>query len=137
MVIQIYLTKAIVRFKDKYLLLKKAKDIIPENVGKWECSGGRIDKDEDPKKAVLREIKEETGLTCDIIKELPFLQMTDQKYNSQCHVFLVKTYSDNVKLSSEHTEYRWVTPEEAKKMPFVLFASLILEYFEHAEEYFK
>lgn len=137
MVMKIYLTKSVVRFKDKYLLLKKAEDIVAENVGKWECPGGRIDKDEDPEKAVLREIKEETGLKCEIIRELPFLHKRNKKYESLCHVYLVQALSNKIKLSSEHSEYKWVRPEEVKNMPLVLFADLLLEYFEHAKKYLK
>lgn len=137
MTIKIYLTKGIVRFKDRYLLLKKAKDIVPENIGKWECPGGKIDRDEDPEKAVLREVEEETGLKCEIIKELPFLHKRDKKYESLCHVYLIQAPSDKVKLSPEHSEYKWVRPEEVKDMPLVLFAELLLEYFGHAEKYLE
>jgi|TARA_Y100000310_G_scaffold61961_1_gene57200 8-oxo-dGTP diphosphatase len=134
---KIYLTKGIVRFKDKYLLLKKVKDMVPENAGKWECSGGKIGKDEGPKKALLREIKEETGLGCEIVKELPFLKMKNDNYESSCHVYLVQSPSDKVKLSPEHSEYIWIRPEEVKDMPLVLFADLLLEYFNHAEKYLE
>lgn len=134
---KIYLTKGIVRFNGKYLLLKKVKDMVPENSGKWECSGGKIDKDENPEKAVLREIKEETGLDCKIIKELPFLEMKNDGYESSCHVCLVQAPSDKVRLSPEHSEYIWVRPEEVKDMSLVLFADLLLKYFNHAEKYLE
>ncbi len=133
--IKIYLTKGIVRFNGKYLLMKKIKDIIPENAGKWEAPGGKIKENENPEKSLLREIEEETGLKCKIIKELPLLKMREKGYESVCHVFLVEAPSEKIKLSSEHSEYKWLKPNEIKKMDLVLFADLLLKYLDHAEKY--
>ncbi|MBU2523473.1 MAG: NUDIX domain-containing protein [Nanoarchaeota archaeon] len=135
MVLKIYLTKGLVRCGGKYLLLKKLKDMVPENSGKWECPGGKIKETEDPEKALLREIKEETGLECKIVKELPLLHMENEKYDSTCHVYLVESRVTNVKLSDEHSEYRWVSPKEVKNMDLVMFAGLLLEYFNKVREY--
>jgi 8-oxo-dGTP diphosphatase len=38
-------------------------------LGCWLYPGGHVDADEDPVQAVLREVAEETGLTCQIIAE--------------------------------------------------------------------
>ena len=70
---EIYQTKVLVRNKGKYLLLKKLRDIHPEHIGGFEVPGGKINTNEDSKKASLREVKEETGLNCEIITELRFL----------------------------------------------------------------
>jgi len=109
--------------------------MISENSGKWECPGGKINKNESPEKAILREIKEETGLNCKIIKELPFLEMKNSKYESQCHVYFIEALSDKVILSPEHSEYIWIKSDEVKNLLLVLFADLLLEYFNHAERY--
>ena len=134
---KIILTKGIVRFKNKYLLLKKAKDILPENNGKWECTGGRIKEGEKPENVMLREAKRETGLNCKIIKELPFISMKDENYDSNCYVFLLEADSEQVKLSEDHSEFYWVTPEKVKEMELVKFANLLLEYFNNPEMYLE
>ena len=132
---KIYLTKAIVKFNNKFLFLRKVKDILPENNGKWECPGGKIDKNEEPEKVVLREVKEETGLKCEIVKELPLLHDIRKGYDSTCHVFLLKSHSDKVRLSLEHSEYKWLKAEEVKNIPLVLFADLLLKYFNNSKTY--
>jgi 8-oxo-dGTP diphosphatase len=135
MVLKLLVTKGIIRHNGKYLLLRKIKDIIPENSGKWECSGGKIDENEDPESALLREVESETGLKCKVLKELPLLKMSNEKFESTCHVFLLEADTDKITLSEEHSEYVWAMPEDVKKMELVMFADLLLEYFDHAEKY--
>lgn len=129
-----HVVKGLVEHNGKFLLLKKAKSIIPGNLGKWECSGGRIKIDEDPEQALLREIKEETGLDCKIEKALPPLYVEKGEIYNFTHVFLVKASSREVKLSEEHSEFKWVKPSEVKNMKLVLFADLLLQYFEMLEK---
>ncbi len=136
MTTEIKLTKALVRFKGKYLLLKKAKDAyFPENIGKWECSGGIIEKDESAEETALKETEQETGLKCEIIKELPSLRMTDKDYDSHCRIFLLEAPSEKISLSKEHTEYMWIEPENVKNINLVRYASLLLEYFNNPDIY--
>ncbi len=52
-------------YKDKFLLIKR---INPPYIGLWSMVGGKIEPGEDIKDAVVREIKEETGLTAKFIK---------------------------------------------------------------------
>ena len=51
---------------DHVLLIEHRK------LGCWLYPGGHIDADEDPVQAVLREVSEETGITCQIIAEARF-----------------------------------------------------------------
>ena len=43
----------------------------------WMPPGGHVEPDEDPVQAVLREIREETGATAEIIPSVPVLPFTD------------------------------------------------------------
>lgn len=135
MVLNITLVRGLVKYKGKYLFLQRAKDIIPENIGKWECPGGKVSKSENPRKAITREIKEETDLNCKILKELPVLQIKTKKYDSKCYVYLVKVMSNKVKLSSDHFSYKWIKSKDVKDLHLVLFASLLLEYFNNLKFY--
>jgi 8-oxo-dGTP pyrophosphatase MutT (NUDIX family) len=51
---------------DHVLLIEHRK------LGCWLYPGGHIDPDEDPVQAVLREVSEETGITCQITAETRF-----------------------------------------------------------------
>ena len=51
----------IVRDEGKILLCRLAKP-VPRHAGKWTLPGGGIDFGEDPEAAMVREVREETGL---------------------------------------------------------------------------
>lgn len=48
---------------NKYLMLHRTKKKNDLNEGKWIGVGGKFEKDETPEECLLREVKEETGLT--------------------------------------------------------------------------
>jgi ADP-ribose pyrophosphatase YjhB (NUDIX family) len=142
---ELRLVKAIVRYNShpstlenaRYLLLQKAKDkFFHENVGKWECPGSLVEKEEISKQAIMREIKEETGLEGRIVKQLPTIRMTDEQYDSRCDVYLINSASMDVKLNKkEHLDYAWMKSTDVKNMNLVLYASLLLEFFNNPKKY--
>lgn len=48
---------------DCYLMLHRVKKAVDVNKDKWIGVGGHFEKDETPEECLLREVKEETGLT--------------------------------------------------------------------------
>lgn len=129
------LAKGLIRFDNKYLILKKAKSNYPHSSEKWECPGGRIEENETPKDALLREINEEIKLKCEIIRELPLLENETDTYKSKCYVYLLESFSKNVILSDEHTEFKWVNANDVKKFDLALGASSLLKYFDNPNKY--
>jgi len=123
----------------RYLLLQKAIDAyFPENIGKWECIGGIIKPKGTSIETITRKITEETGLKKEkfqITKQLPTLRMTDKDYDSHCDVYLIDVSSMNVILSPEHSDYNWSKIEDIKIRPLVLYANLLLEFFNNPEKY--
>ena len=49
--------------KNRYLMLNRDRKANDENAGKWIGVGGHLEADESPEECVLREIREETGLS--------------------------------------------------------------------------
>lgn len=85
----------------------------------WSLPGGRLDKDEAWDLAFIREIKEETNL--DIIKIKPFAIniLTDPYQIKYCVYFdtSVKN-SDDIKISLEHSSFKWIKLSEVLKIKF-------------------
>jgi 8-oxo-dGTP diphosphatase len=117
---QFHLTvKGIVGRGGKILVLKRsaADDHLPEV---WETPGGGVDQEESPQEALKREILEETGLLVTIGK--PFNVFTFHKDTGEFKVgitFLCEYASGEVKLSEEHSEYRFIEPQEFAALPSI------------------
>jgi len=97
----------------KYLLLKHAT--IPNY---WTFPKGGVQQGETFIDALKRELLEETHITKFIINgHLPQLNHTYIDKEQQCvkvktHLFTAETTESNVVLSSEHTQFKWVTKKQ-------------------------
>jgi dATP pyrophosphohydrolase len=100
----------------EFLILKRAPYQYYPNL--WQMVSGKIKENETAHAAALREIKEETSLAPEKFWVAPTVNSfyaPDDDYICMIPVFAAKVnYKSEIKLSSEHVEYKWVTPEEAK-----------------------
>jgi len=101
------------------LVLKRSKDrdIYP---GIWQILTGRVEQDEISMQAIMREIKEETGLTPTSLWTAPqvlsfFDPITDRIILAPLFIAQVDP-GDRVTLSHEHSEFAWVSPDKAKEL---------------------
>ena len=102
----------------EFLLLKRSEDQLYPGV--WQMVSGKIDGIENAYETALRELKEETNLTPLKMWVAP---KVNSFYSSQTDsiclvpVFAVQVNKDSkVIISNEHSEYKWVTPNEAKRL---------------------
>lgn len=102
----------------KFLMLKRSDNVIYP--GLWQMVNGKIKEEEKAFSAALREIKEETGL---IPAKLWAAPTVNKFYSHESDTMnLVTVFAaevqkgDQIKLSHEHTEYRWVNLKEAVKL---------------------
>lgn len=108
----VVVVKGIVCCKDQILIVRRSKkDEI--GAGAWECPGGKIEFGEQLKDALHREIREETGLLVDI-KELLYASTFQTHSWRQIIIltYLCVTEEKEVVLSEEHSDYRFVSPDQ-------------------------
>jgi dATP pyrophosphohydrolase len=102
----------------EFLLLKRADN---ENYpGIWQMVTGAIHDEEPAFKTAIREMKEETGLCPEKIWVVPHVNSfyspeKDSLIIIPVFAALVKSEA-NVLISSEHSEYKWLKKESAKKL---------------------
>jgi dATP pyrophosphohydrolase len=101
----------------EFLLLKRSKG-QPYSL-LWQMVTGKIKSNEKAYQTALREIREETGLIPVQLWVAPtvnsFYEPKDE-YICLLPVFAARVESDRVKLSDEHTEYKWVDKITAQKL---------------------
>lgn len=104
--------------KLEFLLLKRSPEQYYPNL--WQMVSGKIKENETAYDAALREIKEETSLIPEKFWVAPTVNSfysPDKDYICLLPVFAAKVKVDSeVKLSSEHTEYKWLSSEDAKNI---------------------
>lgn len=104
--------------KMKFLLLKRSPDEKYPNI--WQMVTGKIKSGEKAFEAALRELKEETSLVAEELYSVPFVNsvyLSETDEVCMIPVFLCRVNeNDQIKISHEHQEFRWVDAEEAEKM---------------------
>ena len=110
-------TAGIVIRGDKMLVLKRSAD-DDTYPGLWDCVGGHFEKGESAEECMLRETREESGLVPSIEKAGRLVEYRDEYGRSVAVPFLLESRSGKVELS-EHTEFRWVSVGEARRLKTV------------------
>lgn len=110
-----------IEFEGKILLLFRESHKLEGN--KWGMPAGKIHSGESEQEAVIREIKEETGLGV-APEKLNYCRKVYVRYPD--YDFIYHIFSFQLELQAqikinprEHREYAWVTPQEALGMQLV------------------
>jgi len=101
--------------------------------GHWDFIKGRIEKDETPKHAALRETREETGII-----DIEFVDGFEEKIQysyqyggkavrKEVLFFLASTKTEDVKISHEHLNYAWLEFDDAVQKTTYQNAKNLLE----------
>ncbi|MFW6050989.1 MAG: NUDIX domain-containing protein [Myxococcota bacterium] len=104
---------AAVVFRDDRILAMRRSMRKDAGAGRWETVSGRVLPDEDPLKAVMREIAEETGLEV-TIEPRPVDAYATRRGSSPMTVIVYRAdwVSGEVQQSEEHDAHAWWTPDE-------------------------
>ncbi|MBI2651695.1 NUDIX domain-containing protein [Candidatus Woesearchaeota archaeon] len=107
------------------IVFKKEKDreikylLLHYEEGHWDFPKGHIEAKEKEISAVLREIREETGITkVDILEGFKesityFFNSNGKTINKEVVFYLAKSYISKVKLSFEHIGFIWLPYDKA------------------------
>lgn len=112
-------SKGLVLRNGRALLVQRSQT-DSHSPGMWEFPGGRVEFGEDPKAALLREIKEETGL-CAEAGRILYVSSFVRKYPDAEKQIIIINYlafsnDGDVKLSFEHEDSIWATQSQMMSM---------------------
>jgi 8-oxo-dGTP diphosphatase len=103
---------------DKILLEKRKNE---PNLGKWSVPGGLVELGEDVEQAVIREVKEETGLDAhepqlvDVVNYVSLGKRGAVKYHYVIIDYLVTVGSGNPKAASDADALKWAPFNEVEE----------------------
>ena len=109
--------KAILFNDDGKILTIRRTETAPSRPLHWDLPGGIFEFGEDLKEDIIREIEEETGLGVTGVSVIDAIGALDDRNEFWVTIcYIAKPTSDNVVLSYEHDEFKWVSPDEFLKL---------------------
>jgi 8-oxo-dGTP diphosphatase len=96
---------AVIISNDKYFVAQRANK--GELALKWEFPGGKIEQDETPENALIRELKEELNIN---IQVNDYITTVFHEYNSfylKMHAYYAEIIDGSIFLN-EHLDFKWV-----------------------------
>lgn len=105
----------------KYLVLKRSEKEIAYP-GLYTFPGGKVEDNDTIEETLINEVKEEANLDLKpgkiLLKDKSFIRPDDQTVKVFSYLCEVEN-SDNVKISDDFTDYKWVSFEDLKHISHV------------------
>ena len=99
------------------LMLHRVKKVNDENRDKWIGVGGKLEDRESPEDCLLREVKEETGLTLERWRYLGLVTFVSDKWETEyMHLYTADKFSGTMKECDEGN-LEWVPREQVEHLP--------------------
>ena len=96
----------------KYLMLHRTKKENDMNKDKWLGIGGKFEKDESPEECVLREVKEETGLTLKAFRLRGIITYISTEWETEyMYLFTADDFEGNL-INCNEGDLEWVEKEK-------------------------
>lgn len=100
-----------------YLLLHRTKKVNDENHDKWIGVGGKFEEGESPEECMLREVKEETGLSLTRWRYRGIVTFVSDEWGCEyMHLFTADGFTGQLK-SCDEGELEWVDKERLLSLP--------------------
>lgn len=122
----------------QYLMLHRTKKSNDENHDKWIGIGGKFEAFESPYDCVLREAKEETGLTLTSLRYRGIVTfVSDQMPVAEyMHLFTADAFTGET-ISCDEGDLEWILIEDLLKLPMWEGDKIFLDLLQTAEPFFS
>lgn len=109
-------TLCYIEHDNKYLMLHRTKKENDLNEGKWIGVGGKFEQDETPEECLLREVKEETGLTLTEYRLRAVITFLSDKWETEyMYLFTANAFTGTLTDCNEG-ELEWIDKEKVPEL---------------------
>lgn len=109
-------TLCYIEHDNKYLMLHRTKKENDLNEGKWIGVGGKFEQDETPEECLLREVKEETGLTLTKYRLRAVITFLSDKWETEyMYLFTANAFTGTLTDCNEG-ELKWIDKEKVPEL---------------------
>ena len=122
---------------DKYLMLHRVKKEHDENHDKWIGVCGKFEDGESPEDCLLREVKEETGLTLKTFSYRGIVTFVSDEYGTEyMHLFTATEYEGELQ-DCEEGELVWIPKTDIVKLNLWEGDKVFLRLLDESKEFFS
>lgn len=122
---------------DQYLMLHRVKKEKDENHDKWIGVGGKFEQGETPEECLLREVREETGLTLTAYRFRGIVTFVSDIWGTEyMHLFTADGYTGELTECSEG-ELVWVKKSEIETLHIWEGDKVFLRLLEECQDFFS
>ena len=122
---------------DRYLMLHRVKKAVDENKDKWVGIGGKFLEGESPEDCLLREVREETGLTLTSYAYRGIVTFVSDEWGTEyMHLFTADAFTGEIKPCDEG-ELEWIDKTELLQLPIWEGDKIFLRLLDSDEPFFS
>ena len=122
---------------DEYLMLHRVKKENDINKDKWIGLGGKFEEDESPEDCLLREVREESGLTLTSWRYRGIVTFVNTKCESEfMHLFTADGFEGELQTCDEG-ELEWIKKSELMKLTLWEGDKIFLRLLDTDEPFFS
>ena len=101
-----------------YLMLHRVKKEVDENKDKWIGIGGKFEEGESPEDCLLREVREETGLTLTSWRYRGIVTFVSDEWGTEyMHLFTADAWEGQIRQDCDEGELEWIDREKLLSLP--------------------
>ena len=131
-------TLCYIRQGDRVLMLHRTRKKQDDNRGKWIGVGGKFEPGESPEECLLREVREETGLTLTSWQFRGLVTfISDVCRDSYMHLFTADGFTGSLNPDCSEGELQWFPWDEMRALPTWEGDQIFLDLLEQDRPFFS
>ena len=121
----------------RYLMLHRTRKQNDENHDKWIGIGGKFEAGESPEDCMLREVREETGLSLDSWRFRGIVTFVSDEWGTEyMHLFTAHSFTGTL-LDCDEGELEWVEKDRIPSLPIWEGDKIFLRLLDERADFFS